>query len=94
MQILESITPINESDFRQYIELSLRQSSGSQTVSFIDAAGLSMANEQADLKQAFSSVDLLIPRGRGINVSMNLINRGQMPSANSSSLYRELLLSL
>lgn len=94
MQILESITPINESDFRQYIELSLSQSSGSQSLSFIDATGLSMANEFNDLKLAYSSADLLIPRGRGINVSMNLINRGQTPSANSSSLYRELLLSL
>ena len=94
MQIIESITPINESDFRQYIELSLRQSKGIQSFAFIDAAGLSKANELADLKHAFSSADLLIPRGRGINVSMNLINRGQSPSAKSSSLYRELLLSL
>lgn len=94
MQMIESITPINESDFRQYIELSIRQSRGCQSVTFIDAAGLSMANEFSDLKQAYSSVDLLIPRGRGINISMNLINRGQRPSAKSSSLYRELLLTL
>ena len=94
MQIIESITPINESEFRQYLQLSLKQNQGNQSVSFIDAAGLSLANKHTDLKLAFSSNDLLIPRGRGINVSIKLIDRGQATSTNSASLYRELLLTL
>lgn len=61
---------------------------------FADATTVSRCSQDADLFAVLQNADLLIPRGRGLNLGLNLLGEHQAPTLDSTLLYDHILLEL
>jgi lipopolysaccharide/colanic/teichoic acid biosynthesis glycosyltransferase/UDP-N-acetyl-D-mannosaminuronic acid transferase (WecB/TagA/CpsF family) len=87
------IARLNLSEAQQYFSFSLNSRS-KQAMLFCDAALVRESNKNDKLLNCIKSCDLILPRGKGVNFTLNLKSTDKETIATTDEIYRELFLEL